>query len=135
MRVRAAAAVVGLAVVGSSWVPQAVARPAHAARALPKLITRSYSGIRPRDVYFSGDAGNIVTGLRWQWGRSSAVGRGTSNIQGCVPNCAQGTETPVVTNVTFSRPERGHFTKVVEIRDHQTVVGFYGGGLWPEGAR
>src|ERR1700722_159763 len=102
----------------------AIAAPAHESRALPRLIAGSYSGIRPRAIFFSGDAGNVVTKIKWtRWTQTTAVGHGTSNIQGCVPNCAQGSETPEATSVTLSLPRSGHFTKVVEVRKGQTVVG------------
>ncbi len=105
------------------------------ASALPKLLAGSYSGIRPRDVFFSGDAGNIVINIRWQhWNHTSGVGHGTSNILSCIPDCAQGKATPVATSVTFSKPVRGHFTKVVEVRARQTFVGHYPRS-WPEGAQ
>jgi len=117
---------------------EAIAAPAHESRALPKLVAGSYSGIKPRDVFFSGDAGNIVTKIKWtRWAQATAVGHGTSNIQGCVPDCAQGSETPVPTSVTLSEPRAGHFTKVVEVRVGQALVGSYGRPLtgWPEGAQ
>lgn len=103
---------------------------------LPKLLAGSFSGIRPRDVDFSADAGNIVTNIRWQhWNHTSGVGHGTSNILSCIPDCADGKATPVATSVTFSKPVRGHFTKVVEVRAGQTLVGHYP-RPWPvEGAR
>lgn len=102
---------------------------------LPKLLAGPYSGIRPRDVFFSGDAGNIVINIRWQhWNHTSGVGHGTSNILSCIPDCAQGKATPVATSVTFSKPVRGHFTKVVEVRARQTFVGHYPRS-WPEGAQ
>ena len=135
LRIRAAAIALGLAMIGVLWTPPAFAHQARQTRVLPRLITQSFSGIRPRDVFFSGDAGNIVTGIRWRWDDTSAVGHGTSNIQGCVPNCAEGKETPVATTVTFSKPVRGHFTKVVEVRDGHRLTGYYGRPSWPEGAR
>ncbi len=135
MRVRAFTAVVGVAAAGVVCAPQAFAHRAHPDRALPRVIFRDYSGIEPRDVFFSGDGGNIVTGLRWRWNETSAVGHGISDIQGCVPNCASGTQTPVKTTVTFSRPVNGHFTKIVEIRVGERLVGYYDHPSWPEGAR
>ena len=93
---------------------------------LPLFISGSgqYSGRRPKDIYFSGDAGNIVTRIRWsQWTTSQAVGRGTSNILSCVPNCAQGSATPVPTTVVLSRPSKGHFTFVTERRDRADLHG------------
>jgi hypothetical protein len=130
MRIRLTTLGVGLA-VGAIAIPQALASSAREASVLPKLIAGSYAGIRPRIVDFSGDAGNIVTNLVWNWTRASATGRGTSNVQGCVPNCAQGTETPVATVITLSQPSHGHFTKFVEVRDGQRLVGHYGRFSWP----
>ncbi len=114
---------------------EATAAPAHRARELPKLIVGSYSGIKPRVIAFSGDSGNIVTKIRWKrWNQTTAVGHGTSDLQGCVPNCAQGSETPVAASVTLSRPRKGHFTKIVEVRAGHTLVGYYRHSSWPEGA-
>lgn len=125
-----------LAAAGAAFTSYAAAEPAHESRALPRLIAGSYSGIKPRGIFFSGDSGDIVLKVKWiRWTQTTAVGHGTSNIQGCVPNCAQGTETPVATRVTFSRPRGGHFTKVVEVRAGQTLVAYYGRPSWPEGAQ
>ena len=98
------------------------------------MIAGSYSGIKPRVVGFSADGGNIVGDLKWRWTQTSAVGQGTSDIQGCVPNCAEGTETPVKTTITLSNVEDGHFTKVVEQRSGMRLVGHYGTDTWPQGA-
>ena len=136
MRRHLAPIALGLVTAVAMLTPEATAAPAHESRALPKLVAGSYSGINPRDVFFSGDAGNIVTNIKWKrWTQTGAVGHGTSNIQGCIPNGAQGTETPVATSVTFSKPRAGHFTKVVEVRTGQTLVGYYGRPSWPEGAQ
>ena len=124
-----------LAAAGAALTSHAAAEPAHEARALPRLIAGSYSGIKPRSIFFSGDSGDIVLKIKWtRWTQTTAVGHGTSNIQGCVPNCAQGTETPVATSVTLSKPRDGHFTKVVEVRAGQTLIAHYGRPSWPEGA-
>lgn len=134
MRARLVAMCLVLAALGAFSTSQAGARRARESRALPKVVIGSYSGIKPKIVGFSGDAGNIVGRLKWRWTATIAVGHGTSDIQGCVPNCAQGTETPVPATVTFSRPKDGHFTKVVELRNGQRLVGYYGRDTWPEGA-
>lgn len=107
---------------------------------LPVFIAGSYRGRRPADIYISGDAGDIVTGLRWSnWSYSSASARGTSNIQSCVPNCASGTHTPVPTSITLEDPSsKGYFTKLVEHRTGMTEVFYYTPGHlpdnWPGGA-
>jgi hypothetical protein len=146
MRRHLVAITLGLASAGGALTAQAnaggafTARPssAPAARAqrLPHLVAGSYSGIRPRGIFFSGDSGNIVLQIKWaRWTQTTAVGHGTSDIQGCVPNCADGSETPAATRVTLSRPRAGHFTEVVEVRAGHTYVGHYGHSSWPEGAR
>jgi hypothetical protein len=115
---------------------EAAAQRAHESGTLPKLIAGSYSGIKPRDIFFSGDGGNIVTKIKWQrWTQHSAVGHGTSDILNCIPNCAQGTATPVATQVTLSNVRSGHFTKAVEVRAGRTYVAYYGRHSWPGGAR
>ena len=105
------------------------------ASSLPKLIVGSYSGIEPSVIGFSGDGGNIVGKLKWTWGQTSAVGHGISDIQGCVPNCAEGTETPVKTTITLSMVREGHFTKIVEQRGTERLVGHYESDTWPAGAQ
>ena len=115
---------------------QAFAVPVHQSRALPRLLAGQYSGIKPREIDFSGDGGNVVAKIKWtRWTQTTAVGNGTSEIQGCVPNCAQGTETPVATSVTLSKPRDGHFTKIIEVRTGHTLIGRYGSATWPEGAQ
>jgi len=107
---------------------------------LPVLIAGPYRGRRPSTIDISGDAGDIVAGLRWSsWAASSATGEGTSNIQNCVPDCASGTDTPVPTSIKLLNPSaNGYFTKLVERRDGQTEVFFYTPGHspdnWPGGA-
>lgn len=104
-------------------------------RPLPVLLAGSYRGIEPKNVYFSGDGGNIVTGIQWSnWSHTSATGTGTSDLLGCVPNCAQGTATPASTTVVFSDSRGGHFNSVVERRAGQTYTASYGTPGWPEGA-
>jgi hypothetical protein len=136
MRSRLALIALCLAAAGALVTGEATAAPAHMPQPLPKLIVESYSGIKPHVIGFSGDGGNIVTELKWKrWNHTTAVGHGTSDIQGCVPNCAQGSETPVPATVTLSKPRKGHFTKIVEVRAGLTLVGYYGRPSWPEGAQ
>lgn len=108
---------------------------AAAAGPTPRLNAGSYSGRRPAAIYISGDGGNIVTGIHWPaWKRSYAYGVGTSDILGCVPNCAAGSATPVRTTITLSYPKSGHWTKLVEIRQGRRFTAYYGRPFWPGGA-
>jgi hypothetical protein len=130
MRHRLVLITTGLALVGAIC-----AAIAGASSNLPKLIAGRYHGTKPSAIYFSGDGGNIVTKLHWtSWTSKGASGTGTSVIQNCIPNCASGKQTPYKTTVTFSDVSKGHFTKVVEVRDHQRLVAHYGRTFWPEGA-
>ena len=103
--------------------------PAPAPARLPVLTAGTYSGVKPGTIYFSGDAGNVVQVITWtSWNASSATGTGMSDIQGCVPDCATGSETPVPATITLSDPVNGAFTSITEVRDGITYTG------WPEGA-
>jgi hypothetical protein len=108
---------------------------------LPVLFVPAagYRGIEPSMIGFSGDAGNIVTGITWSsWTAEGATGTGISDIQGCVPNCAQGSETPVTTTISISAPVDGMFTAITEMRAGASSTFSYppapGGPLWPEDA-
>jgi len=72
--------------------------------------------VEPGLVGFSGDAGNIfnVSGGWSSWGSASTTASGTVNYQGCVPNCAEGSETPYPATVTFSGLTGGQYTSVTE---------------------
>ena len=109
----------------SSPAPQVtVTQQAPPAAALPVLTVGSYTGTEPAYIDFSGDAGNVVTSITWaSWTATGATGTGTSNIQGCVPNCAQGSETPVSTTLTLSDPAGGQFTAYTETRNGSTGSG------------
>jgi hypothetical protein len=99
----------------------------------PVFIAGTYRGRRPITIGLSGDAGNIVLELHWQhWGTVSALGAGTSNLQGCVPNCAAGSETPVRTTIEFLDPRHGYFTKLVELRNGQRSSFYYTPGHTPD---
>jgi hypothetical protein len=136
MRHHLAPVAVGLAAAVAIVTSEAGAQPAHESRALPKLVAGSYSGIKPRGIFFSGDGGNIVTKIKWQrWTRTGAVGHGRSDILNCIPNCAQGKATPVTAKITLSKVRSGHFTKYVEVRAGQRSVGYYRRPSWPEGAQ
>jgi hypothetical protein len=64
---------------------------------------------------FSGDSGDIATGLTWPvWNASEAVGHGTRNELGCVPDCADGTSTPYPVTITMSHPANGRFTVILQ---------------------
>ncbi len=101
----------------------------------PLFVAGSWTGRRPVEIAISGDGGNIVTRIHWRaWKHSYAYGVGTSDILGCVPDCATGSATPVRTTITLSYPASRHWTKLVEIRRGQKLTAHYGGTFWPLGA-
>jgi hypothetical protein len=84
----------------------------------PKLVVGRWAGVEPSQIDYSADGGNIVTELIWtSWKQTQAIGQGTSDIQSCVPNCAQGAENPVTTTIKLLDPENGHFTQMTENRN------------------
>jgi hypothetical protein len=104
--------------------------------ALPILVTNAWSGVKPSEIDFSADGGNIVTGISWQsWSAAGAVGFGSSGIQSCAPNCAQGKTKFVPTTVTLSASSGGHFTHIVEARNGTSLTAGYMTTFWPIGAR
>jgi hypothetical protein len=77
--------------------------PAYRAGTTALLDIGGKSEIRPSTIGFSGDSGNIATALVWShWGSPIATARGVVNIQGCVPDCASGSETPTPVEITVS---------------------------------
>ena len=74
-----------------------------------------FSGRYPKTIIFSGDGGNIVTGINWlSWGSSQAIGQGTWTYQDCIPTCAGGSHTPYAATITLAQPVGGRYTKLVE---------------------
>ena len=54
------------------------------------LTVGSYSGMKPTEIAYSGDATNVVTKIQWSsWTATGATGTGTSDLDSCQPNCAQ----------------------------------------------
>jgi hypothetical protein len=128
--------------ISAGWVeqntspnPASTARPAPGS---PKLAVTgpasatTFSGVEPSVIDFSGDAGNVVTDIVWTlWTSTQAVGQGVSDLQSCVRNCAQGTDTQVDATITLLDPEGGHFTQIIESRNGLTSDGSYGAQSWP----
>jgi len=55
----------------------------------------------------SGDGTIVLYGMTWhEWTGTQAVGTGTEEIQGCVPNCAAGPQYKVGVTVTLAEPKR-----------------------------
>jgi hypothetical protein len=48
------------------------------------------------------------------WNQTEAVGHGTREELGCVPDCAQGTATPYPVTLTLADPVGGSFTSILE---------------------
>jgi hypothetical protein len=108
--------------------------PGTVAAQLPVLTVGSYTGMKPKEIDYSGDATNVVTGIQWSsWTATEASGQGTSDINSCVPNCAQAPPSPVPTTITLTAPVNGRFTKMTETRNGFTSTYTYPDN-WPQGA-
>ena len=93
-----------------------------AAQQLPVITAGGYSGIKPTGIAYSGDATNVVTGIQWSsWTATGATGTGTSDINSCIPNCAQAPPDYVTTTITLSAPVNGKFTQMTETRSGGTT--------------
>ena len=102
--------------------PAASSSAPAASTAVPVLAVGSYSGMRPTEIAYSGDATNVVTGLAWSsWTATGATGTGTSDIDSCVPSCAAASPDNVSTTITLSDPVNGQFTQMTETRNGSTT--------------
>ena len=89
---------------------------------LPVFTVGSYSGMKPSEIAYSGDATNVVTKITWSsWTATGATGTGTSDIDSCVPNCAAAPPDYVTTTITLSAPVGGKFTQMTETRNGSTT--------------
>jgi serine/threonine protein kinase len=101
---------------------------------LPLLTVGSYTGMKPTEIAYSGDSTNIVSKIKWSsWTATGATGQGTTDINSCIPNCAQAPPSIVPATVTLSDPVDGKFTKMTETRNGFTSTYTYPDN-WPEGA-
>jgi eukaryotic-like serine/threonine-protein kinase len=102
---------------------------------LPTMTAGSYTGTKPTQIDYSGDASNIVTKITWSsWTATGASGTGTSGIESCNPNCAQGPVKQVTTTITLSNPVNGKFTQMTETRNGSSQTYTYPSASWPGGA-
>ncbi|HEY6296964.1 MAG TPA: serine/threonine-protein kinase [Streptosporangiaceae bacterium] len=93
---------------------------------LPVLVAGNYHGIKPKEIDFSADAGNVVTGITWSsWSGTKAIGSGTSDIDTCIPSCAAAPTDLVTTQLVLSQPVDGHFTVISEMRNGTTQAFVY----------
>lgn len=62
---------------------------------------------KPRQIIVTcADANTVVRGITWTaYGDNTAAGRGTANVNTCVPNCASATYRPYPAAVALSRPK------------------------------
>jgi hypothetical protein len=82
---------------------------------LPTATLGMWTGIEPTVMQFSGDAGNIVTGIAWSsWNDNAAVGEGSWGYDNCIPDCAGGIVTQYPARITLSGPSAGRFTQLTE---------------------
>jgi hypothetical protein len=83
--------------------------------ALPTVTLGNWTGTKPSVIYFSGDSGNIVTGITWStWDTQSAKGNGSWGYNTCKPNCAAGNVTHYSTTILISNPTSGQFREMQE---------------------
>jgi hypothetical protein len=138
LAVAAGGAAIGLALAGHhdkpAPAPSGSPGTTAAAATLPVLIAGSYHGLKPKQIAFSADSGNIVTGISWSaWTATTATGTGTSDIDSCVPNCAAAPPDYVTTMLVLSQPVDGHFTVISEARNGTTQAFVYP-STWALGA-
>ncbi len=118
----------------STPVSTAASTPASTAAQLPALVVGTYSGMKPTEIAYSGDATNVVTSITWtSWTATGATGTGTSDIDSCIPNCAQAPVDNVTATITLSAPVNGDFTQMTETRDGSTTPYTYPGS-WAQSA-
>jgi hypothetical protein len=88
--------------------------------ALPVLVApggdgEPFNGIEPVVMYFSNDDGNVVLGITWSsWTSGQATGSGTWDYEDCLPDCADGSQTPYPATIQLSQPINGVFTSMTE---------------------
>ena len=95
----------------------------------------TFDGTRPSVIQFSGDDGDVVTGIQWSsWGHQRATGRGTVGLNDCTPSCAEGTTRYVAATITLSAPDaKGEWTVITESDNGRTTT-FSRSGHWAQGA-
>jgi hypothetical protein len=120
----------GAGALGASWISAAPAQSGPVA-----LVAGAFDGTRPSVIQFSGDDGDVVTGIQWSsWGSKSATGRGTVGLDDCTPNCAEGTTRYVAATITLSAPDaKGEWTVITEADNGRTTT-FSLSGHWAQDA-
>lgn len=97
-------------------------------------LPSGYSGRYPTTIAFSGDGGNVVGRISWSsWGPEQAVGLGIWSYLDCVPDCADGSDTPYPATLTLSEPAGGMYRKITEVTTGPhgfTFVVTYGSQSW-----
>jgi hypothetical protein len=121
----------GAGALGAAWVTGTPASPPGPV----SLVVGTFDGTRPSAIQFSGDGGDVVTGIQWSsWGSRSATGRGTVGLDNCTPNCAEGTTRYVPATITLSAPDaEGEWTVITEAGNGRTTT-FSKAGHWAQAA-
>jgi hypothetical protein len=113
----------------------------------PVIFTAgTYSGTEPTMIDFSADGGNVAGDLTWgPWPSgpngnvpidATVTGTGTVYIQGCVPNCADGSETPEPVTIVLSDPIPGdpvlwgQMTETIQGQNMATMGGEGSNGVY-----
>jgi hypothetical protein len=92
-------------------------------------------GIKPTQIYFSGDATLSIRQITWSsWNASGATGSGSWYLETCLPNCAQGPVTKYPATLTLSAVQHGWFTVLaVTLKGKKTI--YHYPVLWPQSAQ
>jgi hypothetical protein len=70
-----------------------------------------YCGIKPVQIFFSGDASLSIRQITWSsWNASGATGSGSWYLLACLPNCVQGRVNKYPATLTLSAVRHGRFT-------------------------
>lgn len=93
-----------------------------------------YCGIKPAQIFFSGDASLSIRQISWSsWTGSGATGSGLWYLRSCLPNCVQGPVFKYRTTLTLSAVQRGRFTVLAVTLKGKRMIYHYP-APWPQSA-
>jgi hypothetical protein len=133
-----------IAVIATAALVSGITACAPGPAALPPTVTfchsgfpagAQYCGIKPTQIYFSGDAALSVRQITWSsWNASGAAGSGTWYLRTCLPNCVQGPVIKYPATLALSAVQRGRFTVLaVTLKGKKTI--YHYPVFWPQSAQ